>query len=174
MDTIFALATARGKAGVAIVRISGPAAHEAVRSLTGDVPQARRAVVRTLRSGGDVLDEALVLTFHEGASFTGERAAELHLHGSTAVTRAVLTRPFRPAWPAPADPGEFTRRALENDRLDLAQVEGLADLIDAETEIAAQTGAAGSVRGHWKACGSLARQAYPGSGAAGGDDRFCG
>ena len=135
MDTIFALATARGKAGVAIVRISGPAAHEAVRSLTGDVPQARRAVVRTLRSGRDVLDEALVLTFHEGASFTGEPAAELQLHGSTAVTRAVLTALSALPGLRPADPGEFTRRALENDRLDLAQVEGLADLIDAETEI---------------------------------------
>ena len=134
MDTIFALATARGKAGVAIVRISGPAAHEAVRSLTGDVPQARRAVVRTLRSGRDVLDEALVLTFHEGASFTGEPAAELQLHGSTAVTRAVLTALSALPGLRPADPGEFTRRALENDRLDLAQVEGLADLIEAETE----------------------------------------
>ena len=121
MDTIFALATARGKAGVAIVRISGPAAHEAVRSLTGDVPQARQAVVRTLRSGSDVLDEALVLTFHEGASFTGERAAELHLHGSTAVRRAVLTALSDLPGLRPADPGEFTRRALENDRLDLAQ-----------------------------------------------------
>jgi tRNA modification GTPase len=135
MDTIYALATARGKAGVAIVRISGPAAHSAVKALAGDVPAPRRAALRTLRSGGDVLDQALVLTFSEGSGFTGERAAELHLHGSTAVTRAVLNALSGLPGLRPADPGEFTRRALENDRLDLAQVEGLADLIDAETEI---------------------------------------
>jgi hypothetical protein len=81
------------------------------------------------------LDQALVLTFSEGSGFTGECSAELHLHGSTAVTRAVLSALSRLPGLRPADPGEFTRRALENDRLDLAQVEGLADLIEAETEI---------------------------------------
>lgn len=135
MDTIFALATARGKAGVAIIRISGPASHDAVRHLAGDVPEMRRAVLRTLRSGGEVLDQGLVLTFCEGAGFTGERAAELQLHGSTAVTSAVLKVLSGLPGLRQAEPGEFTRRALENDRLDLAQVEGLADLIDAETEI---------------------------------------
>lgn len=135
MDTIFALATARGKAGVAIIRISGPASHDAVRHLAGDVPEMRRAVLRTLRSGGEVLDQGLVLTFCEGSGFTGERAAELQLHGSTAVTRAVLKVLSGLPGLRQAEPGEFTRRALENDRLDLAQVEGLADLIDAETEI---------------------------------------
>lgn len=135
MDTIFALATARGKAGVAIIRISGPASHDAVRHLAGDVPQMRRAVLRTLRSGGEVLDQGLVLTFCEGSGFTGERAAELQLHGSTAVTSAVLKVLSGLPGLRQAEPGEFTRRALENDRLDLAQVEGLADLIDAETEI---------------------------------------
>lgn len=135
MDTIFALATARGKAGVAIIRISGPASHDAVRHLAGDVPEMRRAVLRTLRSGGEVLDQGLVLTFCEGSGFTGERAAELHLHGGTAVTRAVLRVLSGLPGLRQAEPGEFTRRALENDRLDLAQVEGLADLIDAETEI---------------------------------------
>jgi tRNA modification GTPase len=135
MDTIFALATARGKAGVAIIRISGPASHDAVRHLAGDVPQGRRAVLRTLRSGGEVLDQGLVLTFSEGSGFTGECAAELHLHGSTAVTRAVLTVLAGMPGLRQAEPGEFTRRALDNDRLDLTQVEGLADLIDAETEV---------------------------------------
>lgn len=135
MDTIYALATARGKAGVAIIRISGPAALDAVRWLAGDVPAARRASVRLLRSGTDVLDQALVLTFGAGSGFTGEPSAELHLHGSTAVTRAVLTALSALPGLRPAEPGEFTRRALENDRLDLAQVEGLADLIDAETDI---------------------------------------
>ena len=135
MDTIFALATARGKAGVAIVRISGPAAFDAVRHLAGDLPRAQRVALRTLRSGGDVLDQAVVLTFPAGSGFTGETAAELHLHGSIAVTRAVLRSLAELPGLRPAEPGEFTRRALENDRLDLAQVEGLADLIDAETEI---------------------------------------
>ncbi|MCA3506734.1 MAG: tRNA uridine-5-carboxymethylaminomethyl(34) synthesis GTPase MnmE [Rhodobacter sp.] len=135
MDTIFALATARGKAGVAIIRISGPASHDAVRHLAGDVPEMRRAVLRTLRSGGEVLDQGLVLTFCEGSGFTGERAAELQLHGSTAVTSAVLKVLSGLPGLRQAEPGEFTRRALENDQLDLAQVEGLADLIDAETEI---------------------------------------
>jgi len=135
MDTIFALATARGKAGVAIIRISGPASHDAVRHLAGDVPEMRRAVLRTLRSGGEVLDQGLVLMFCEGSGFTGERAAELQLHGSTAVTSAVLKVLSGLPGLRQAEPGEFTRRALENDRLDLAQVEGLADLIDAETEI---------------------------------------
>jgi tRNA modification GTPase len=134
MDTIFALASARGKAGVAVLRLSGPDAHGAVRRLAGDVPEPRRASLRVLKHGGEVLDEALVLTFAEGASFTGEASAELHLHGSTAVVRAVLEVLSGQPGLRPAEPGEFTRRALEAGRLDLTQVEGLADLIDAETE----------------------------------------
>ncbi|WP_284165255.1 tRNA uridine-5-carboxymethylaminomethyl(34) synthesis GTPase MnmE [Frigidibacter sp. SD6-1] len=134
MDTIFALASARGKAGVAVVRLSGPGAHGAVSDLCGSLPEARRASLRRLNWRGEVLDEALVLVFDAGASFTGEASAELHLHGATAVVSAVLralgTRPGLRL----AEPGEFTRRALENGRLDLAQVEGLADLIEAETE----------------------------------------
>ncbi len=134
MDTIFALATARGKAGVAIVRVSGSLAHEAVRLLAGDVPRSRQAALRTLRLGEDVLDQALVLTFAEGEGFTGEAAAEFHLHGSQAVVTAVLRALGGMAGLRPAEAGEFTRRALENGRLDLTQVEGLADLIEAETE----------------------------------------
>ena len=134
MDTIYALASARGKAGVSIVRISGPLAFEAVRVLAGDVPEPRRTVLRVLRSGAVALDQALVLTFAKSASFTGEAVAELHLHGSVAVVSAVLRALGAMDGLRLAEAGEFTRRALENGCLDLAQVEGLADLIDAETE----------------------------------------
>lgn len=163
MDTIFALATARGKAGVAIIRISGPASHDAVRHLAGDVPETRRAVLRTLRSGGEVLDQGLVLTFSDGSGFTGECSAELQLHGSPAVTRAVLRALSGLPGLRQAEPGEFTRRALDNDRLDLTQVEGLADLIDAETEIQRKqalrvlSGAIGKRAGLWR--GKLIRAA---------------
>lgn len=133
-DTIFALATAHGKAGVAVVRLSGPRSREAVAELCGQVPPDRRAAVRRLVWKGEGLDEALVLVFGEGASFTGEESAELQLHGSLAVVASVLRALADMPGLRPAEPGEFTRRALENGRLDLTQVEGLADLIDAETE----------------------------------------
>lgn len=134
MDTIFALASARGKSGVAVIRLSGPKAWAAVSALVGKLPEPRRASVRQLKLGDDVLDEGLVLTFAEGASFTGEAAAELYVHGSTATVSAVLRALGSMTGLRMAAPGEFTRRALENGRLDLTQVEGLADLIDAETE----------------------------------------
>lgn len=134
MDTIYALASARGKAGVAVLRLSGPTSHEAVRLLCGDVPPARRASLRRVISETVELDQAIVLVFAEGESFTGEAAAEFHLHGSIAVVNSVMKALSRIDGLRLADPGEFTRRALENGRLDLAQVEGLADLIDAETE----------------------------------------
>lgn len=134
MDTIFALASARGKAGVGVIRLSGPSAWDAVSVLCGKLPKPRRASVRRLISGADVLDEALVILFEKGASFTGEAAAELHVHGATATVAAVLRALSEQPDLRMAEPGEFTRRALENGRLDLAQVEGLADLIDAETE----------------------------------------
>lgn len=134
MDTIFALATAPGKAGVAIVRLSGPLAWQAVQDICGSLPKPRVAGLRTLRGTSGVLDEALVLVFDAGASFTGELVAELHLHGSTAVVQAVLQDLSARDGLRMAEAGEFTRRAMENGCLDLAQVEGLADLIDAETE----------------------------------------
>lgn len=134
MDTIFALASARGRAGLAVLRLSGPGAHGAVQALGVRGLQPRRAGLRRLTWNGEVLDEALVLIFAEGESFTGEAAAELHLHGSTAVVGAVTRALAEMPELRLAEPGEFTRRALENGRLDLAQVEGLADLIDAETE----------------------------------------
>ncbi len=135
MDTVYALATAQGRAGVAVIRVSGPQAHDACLRLCGSVPAARQAAVRRLHDvDGRQLDEALVLVFDEGASFTGEAVVEFHLHGSIAVVHAVLRELSTMQGLRPAEAGEFTRRALENGRLDLAQVEGLADLIDAETE----------------------------------------
>ncbi|MCA8881173.1 MAG: tRNA uridine-5-carboxymethylaminomethyl(34) synthesis GTPase MnmE [Rhodobacteraceae bacterium] len=135
MDTIYALASAQGKSGVAVIRISGPRAHNAVRALAGDLPEVRRTSLRNLRDGdGGLIDSGLVVVFSEGASFTGEAAAELHVHGSRATIAAVLRAlSMRPGL-RPAEPGEFSRRAFENGRLDLTEVEGLADLIDAETE----------------------------------------
>ena len=133
MDTIFALASARGKAGVAVVRLSGPLAHAAVGKFC-PVPEPRHAALRRLMLDGEVLDEALVLLFAAGASFTGEASAELQLHGSTAVVARVLRALADIDGLRMAEAGEFTRRALENGQLDLTQVEGLADLIDAETE----------------------------------------
>ncbi len=134
MDTIFALATARGRSGLAVLRISGPAAFAAGQALCGKLPRARTAGLRLLSWHDEILDEALVLTFLQGASFTGEPVVELHTHGSPAVIQAVLQSLSDQKGLRLAEPGEFTRRALENGVLDLAQVEGLADLVDAETE----------------------------------------
>lgn len=119
---------------MAVFRLSGPNAHEAVVALSGPLPLARRASLRLLKWDGQVLDEALVLVFDAGASFTGEACAELQVHASVAVVQAVLRALAAQPGLRIAEAGEFTRRALENGRLDLAQVEGLADLIDAETE----------------------------------------
>ncbi|MGY9046257.1 hypothetical protein P775_06290 [Puniceibacterium antarcticum] len=135
MDTIYALATAQGKSGVAVVRVSGPLAWQSGIALAGVLPEPRRAGLRRLvDADGGYLDEALVLCFEEKHSFTGEAVVEFQLHGSIAVVRSVLTALKVQAGLRPAEPGEFTRRALENGRLDLTQVEGLADLIDSETE----------------------------------------
>lgn len=133
-DTIFALASARGKAGIAVFRLSGAAAHTVAADLCGELPPPRRASVRALKAEGELIDEALVLVFERGASFTGEDVAEFHVHGSVAVVRRLESVLARSQNCRLADPGEFTRRALENGRLDLTQVEGLADLISAETE----------------------------------------
>jgi len=135
MDTIFALATARGKAGVAVIRISGPQAQRAACALAGTLPSTRRVGLRRLvDSQGELLDSALVLRFEEGASFTGEDVVELHCHGSPATVTALLRTLGEMDGLRMAEPGEFTRRALENGVLDLAQVEGLGDLLEAETE----------------------------------------
>lgn len=135
MDTIFALASAQGKAGVAVIRLSGPLAHRAAAELSGGDLSARGMRVREFRApDGSRLDDGLVLTFQGPASFTGEDVAEFQIHGSTAAVNAVLRTLADMDGLRMAEPGEFTRRALENGKLDLAQVEGLADLIDAETE----------------------------------------
>jgi tRNA modification GTPase len=136
-ETIFALASAPGKAGVAVLRVSGPAAATTVRDLTAKpLPQPRRAVRRRLvgLTAGEVIDEGLVLWFPAPASFTGEDVAEFHLHGGRAVLAAMLERLGAIPGCRLAEPGEFTRRAFLNGRLDLTAAEGLADLVAAETE----------------------------------------
>ena len=134
METIFSLATAHGKAGVAVIRISGPDAWTVATQFC-DLPAPRQAGLRRLSGPkGDVIDEALVLCFEAGASFTGEPVVEFQTHGSVAVIRAILAALAEGGLARMAQPGEFTRRALENGRLDLVQVEALGDLIEAETE----------------------------------------
>lgn len=135
METIYALATAQGRAGVAVVRISGPDAKACAGVICVGLPEPRSAALRDLTdTAGELIDQALVLVFEGPHSFTGEDVVELHLHGSTAVVQKVMSVLDKDTPARLADPGEFTRRALENEKLDLAQVEGLADLIDAETE----------------------------------------
>lgn len=134
--TIYALATAPGRSGVAVVRISGPAAGSALAALTGrTLPAPRRAVLTKLRDprSGDALDDALVLRFTAPASFTGEDVVELHLHGGRAVVTGVIEALATLPGLRLAEPGEFTRRAFENGKLDLTEAEAVADLIDAET-----------------------------------------
>ncbi|TAJ71270.1 MAG: tRNA uridine-5-carboxymethylaminomethyl(34) synthesis GTPase MnmE [Phenylobacterium sp.] len=133
-DTIYAPATAAGRSAVAVVRLSGPRTKDAVRALAGRAPAARRATLRTLReAGGEEIDRALVLVFDGPESYTGEDAAEFHVHGGAAVV-AALIEALSALGLRLAEPGEFTRRAFENGKLDLAQAEGVADLIEAETE----------------------------------------
>ena len=157
MDTIFALASAQGKAGVAVIRLSGPEAHKSANLLAGGGLSSRGMHLRTLRTpDGFRLDDGLVLTFQGPSSFTGEDVTELQIHGSTASINAILRCLSDMDGFRLAEPGEFTRRALENGKMDLAQVEGLADLIDAETEAQrkqAQTilaGALGTLAERWR------------------------
>jgi tRNA modification GTPase len=133
MPTIFAPASAPGRAGVSLVRISGPEAGSVLLALAGSLPEPRRASLRHLRDGEEVLDTALVLWFPAPASFTGEAVVELHLHGGRAVLGGVLEFLAKRPGLRPAEPGEFTRRAFDHGRLDLTAVEGLADLVAAET-----------------------------------------
>lgn len=130
--TIFARATGAGKAGIAVFRVSGPAAFQTAQGLAGALPAPRTAALRALRHAGETIDEGFVILFPAPASFTGEDVAEFHLHGSIAVEDA-LYEALRALGCRPAERGEFTRRALLNGKLDLAEVEGLADLLDAET-----------------------------------------
>lgn len=134
--TIFALSTAPGHSGVAVIRISGPCAGDVLDRMSPPRPDHRYAALRRIRDphSGDLLDEALVLWFAAPRTETGEDMAELHLHGSPAVVKAVLSALGSLEGCRLAEPGEFARRAFENGKLDLAQIEGLADLIDAETD----------------------------------------
>lgn len=152
-DTIFALSSGAPPAGVAIIRISGPHAGEALRALAGIVPKSRRATLRTLRNltDGSELDTALVLWMPGPASATGEDCAELHLHGGRAVVAAVEAALGQQPGLRRAEQGEFTRRAFVHGRIDLAEAEGLADLLAAETELQRQTAIA-------MAGGQLSRQ----------------
>lgn len=135
-DTIFALSSGAPPAAIAVVRISGPAAGEALEQLAGAPPEPRRASLRALHGGdGEELDRALVLWFPGPSSSTGEDLAELHLHGGRAVVAAVEQALAGMAKLRRATPGEFTRRAFVNGRIDLAEAEGLADLLEAETEL---------------------------------------
>lgn len=135
METIYAQATAMGRAGVCVVRLSGARAFEIAEQVAGPLPPVRQAAVRAVRGAdGARIDTALILTFAGPHSFTGEDVVEFHLHGSIAVVKAFFDVLSGFDATRLAEPGEFTRRALDNERLDLVQVEGLADLIDAETE----------------------------------------
>lgn len=136
MTTIYALSSGHGKAGVAVIRISGPAAGGVLSALCGALPCARVATLKTLRApdSGDVLDHSLIIWFPAPASFTGEDVVELHVHGGRAVIDGVFGALAEFEELRPAEAGEFARRAFENGKLDLTEAEGLADVIDAETE----------------------------------------
>lgn len=135
-DTIFALSSGRGRAGVAVIRVSGPQAGLAVEALTGaELPEPRLAALRQFfAADGALIDEGLVLWFPAPASFTGVDVAEFHVHGGRAVVAAMLQALDALPGLRPAEAGEFTRRAVENGKFDLTQAEALADLINAETE----------------------------------------
>lgn len=158
LTTIFALATAPGRAGVAVIRISGPAAVAALERLTGRRAPLRTAVYRALKHPvtGEVIDKGLVLWFQAPKSYTGDDVVELQLHGGRAVTKAVLDALGVIAGLQAAEAGEFTRRAFDNGKIDLTEAEGLADLIEAETDaqrrqaLATASGALSNVYEGWR------------------------
>ena len=136
-DTIYALSTGRPPAAIAVVRVSGPRAHVAAEQLAGELPPVRHASLRPLNdpATGELIDEALLLRFDAPASATGENIVEFHCHGGRAVVDALLGALDELDGFRLARPGEFTRRALANGRIDLTEAEGLADLLSAETEL---------------------------------------
>jgi tRNA modification GTPase len=149
MDTIFALSSGAPPAGIAVIRVTGPRAGAALEALAGKLPTPRRATRAWLAgAAGERLDDGLVLWFPEPGSVTGEDLAEFHLHGGRAVIAAVEAALAALPGLRRAQPGEFTRRAFANGRIDLAEAEGLADLLAAETELqrrAALSGAGGQI-----------------------------
>ncbi len=130
--SIFALASHPGRAGVAVVRVSGPLAGDSLRALAGSLPPPRHGTLRRLAFGGSEIDHALLLWFPAPHSYTGEDVAEFHLHGGRAVREALFAA-LSAQGLRPAEPGEFSRRAVENGKLDLTRAEAIADLVDAET-----------------------------------------
>ncbi|MQX48554.1 tRNA uridine-5-carboxymethylaminomethyl(34) synthesis GTPase MnmE [Sinorhizobium medicae] len=135
-DTIYALSSGSPPAGVALIRVSGPATADALARLCGPLPPARVATLRTIRTrNSDILDSGLVLYFPGPASFTGEDCCELQVHGGRAAVSAILDELAAMDGLRHAEAGEFARRAFQNGKLDLVEVEGLADLIAAETEM---------------------------------------
>jgi tRNA modification GTPase len=135
MDTIFALTTPEGKSGVAVIRVSGQMAFDCFKNFSCMPVELNKKGLRKLYFNDKLLDEALILSFNKGQSFTGENTVEIQLHGSLAVIKACLNALGKFDGFRTADPGEFTKRAFENGRLDLSQVEGLSELIDAETSV---------------------------------------
>ena len=135
-STIFAVSSGSGRAGIAVVRLSGPDVQVVLSGLTGLVPHARRAVLKTIRNrhGSEIIDKGMVLFFPGPRSVTGEDVAEFHVHGSPTVVERLLSELSGFENCVPAQPGQFTKRAFENERLDLVEVEGLADLLASETE----------------------------------------
>lgn len=137
-DTIYALSTPPGRGGVAVVRVSGPVAWESLNALTAGqiLPKPRQAALRQIIApeNGVLIDHGMVLGFRSPASFTGEDIVEYHLHGGVAVVRALMAALAQQGGHRLAEAGEFTRRAFENGKMDLTAAEGIADLIDAETE----------------------------------------
>lgn len=135
-DTIFALSSGGLPSGVAVIRVSGPAASSVVVGMAGDLPPARQAALRSIRTrNGSVLDQGLVVFFPAPASFTGEDTAEFHVHGGRATVKAVLAEMALIPGMRAADAGEFSRRAFHNGKLDLVEIEGLADIVAAQTEM---------------------------------------
>jgi tRNA modification GTPase len=135
-DTIFAIASGAGRAAIAVLRLSGPATRLVVKTIARKLPEPRFAALATFRdpATGEAIDKGLVIFFPGPRSETGEDYAEFHIHGGRAIVAGMIKALDAIAGTRPAEPGEFTRRALTNGKMDLAQVEGLADLIDAETE----------------------------------------
>lgn len=133
MDLIYAEATPSGRGGVSVVRLSGEGARATVEGLTGPLPQPRHAYLRTISDDGGILDRALVLWFEAGHSFTGEEVVEIHLHGAPVIVRR-LGQILTAKGVRLAEAGEFTKRAFLNGKMDLSEVEGLGDLLAAETE----------------------------------------
>ena len=135
-STIFAVSSGSGRAGIAVVRLSGPSVQTVLLGLTGSLPVPRRALLKTIRSrdGLEIIDKGMVLFFPGPKSVTGEDVAEFHVHGSPTVVERLLHELSGFDNCFPAEPGQFTKRAFENERLDLVEVEGLADLLASETE----------------------------------------